>query len=98
MYDKILTTPINHKYNYYFIAFFFSFVVAFNFIIDFSFNNRSTTAAETYVMELSDKVQANLVDDLFCEAENARVHGKFKMVGVCIIIYNKPIVSKSTLK
>lgn len=49
-------------------------------------------------MELSDKVQANLVDDLFCEAENARVHGKFKMVGVCIIIYNKPIVSKSTLK
>jgi hypothetical protein len=34
-------------------------VVAFNFIIDFSFNNRSAAAAETYVMELSDKVQAN---------------------------------------
>jgi hypothetical protein len=57
-------------------------VVAFNFIIDFSFNNRSATAAVTYVMELSDKVQANLVDDLFCEAENARVHGKFKMVNI----------------
>lgn len=52
-------------------------MVAFNFIIDFSFNNRSATAAETYVIELSDTVQANLVDDLFCVAENARVHGKF---------------------
>jgi hypothetical protein len=58
-------------------------VVAFNFIIDFSFNNRSAAAAETYVMELSDKVQANLVDDLFCEAENARVqHRLFTLLSI----------------
>jgi hypothetical protein len=29
-------------------------------------------------MELSDKVQANLVDDLFCEAENAKATTKDK--------------------